>query len=119
MLFILLFLNIAQASQCEDKIYHFKKPDGVSLFVYNYVPGPDWHEVEESALVDCKPDHRILKLQGDKYVLDPIKKATADLEDQAILNDENNKKALIVKAKSKTLSKAESDELLKLLAEKL
>lgn len=114
-----LILGVALAASCEDKIYAFKKPDGVTLFVYNYIPNDDWKQVDEDALVNCKEDARIIKLQGDKYVLDSVKKAAADLEDAAILADENAKKALIQKAKAKTLTKEESDELLKILSERL
>jgi len=115
----LLLLNFAFAAGCTDKIYAIPPSAGQSITFYYNAKLPGALEVEEAALVDCKPDYRILKLQGGKYVLDMAKKALADAADAADLARENSKMALIAKAKSGSLTATESSELLKLLAEKL
>lgn len=44
----------------------------------------------------CRPDHRILKSSGGKFVLDASKKSEAEAEDLALVQAKNAQKQLVI-----------------------
>jgi hypothetical protein len=115
----LLLLNLAMAARCPDKIYAWQPTGHAYEYSYN-VAKEGMFEVDEEALNDkCEFDHRVVSLKGNKYGIDAAKKVLADAEDQAEADKKAAKSVLVNKAKNGTLNNVETQELLKILSEKL